>query len=82
MRRLRCSSSAGRALLGEFSPTDADAQEIAEICRRLDGIPLAIELAVPTLQALPLSELRERLEPLVRPADDGPPERPCRDSRR
>jgi predicted ATPase/DNA-binding winged helix-turn-helix (wHTH) protein len=51
-----------RAVLGEFVPGDADAREIMEICRRLDGIPLAIELAAPTLQALTLAELRARLE--------------------
>jgi predicted ATPase/DNA-binding winged helix-turn-helix (wHTH) protein len=51
-----------RAVLGEFLPSDADARTIMEICRRLDGIPLAIELAAPTLQALTLTELRERLE--------------------
>ncbi|MBO1073718.1 ATP-binding protein [Roseomonas marmotae] len=51
-----------RAVLGRFVPGDADAREIMEICRRLDGIPLAIELAAPALQALTLTELRERLE--------------------
>lgn len=51
-----------RAILGDVAPTDVEAREIAGICRRLDGIPLAIELAVPTLQALPLSELRARLD--------------------
>ncbi|KAA2212595.1 ATP-binding protein [Teichococcus oryzae] len=51
-----------RAVLGEFAPGDADAREIMEICRRLDGIPLAIEIAAPALQALTLAELRERLE--------------------
>jgi predicted ATPase/DNA-binding winged helix-turn-helix (wHTH) protein len=50
-----------RAVLGEFAPTDAEARDVVEICRRLDGIPLAIELAAPALQALPLAELRERL---------------------
>jgi predicted ATPase/DNA-binding winged helix-turn-helix (wHTH) protein len=50
-----------RAVVGEFVPGDADAREIMEICRRLDGIPLAIELAAPTLQALTLTELRGRL---------------------
>jgi predicted ATPase/DNA-binding winged helix-turn-helix (wHTH) protein len=51
-----------RAVLGEFVPGDADAREIMEICRKLDGIPLAIELAAPTLQALTLTGLRGRLE--------------------
>ncbi len=31
--------------LGEFSLTDAHAPAVANICRRLDGIPLAIEMA-------------------------------------
>lgn len=51
-----------RAALGDFVPGDADAGEIMRICRRLDGIPLAIELAAPALQAMTLTELRERLE--------------------
>jgi predicted ATPase len=51
-----------RAVLREFAPSDAQAREVMEICRRLDGIPLAIELAVPMLEGLPLPELRERLD--------------------
>src|SRR4029077_8657574 len=50
-----------RAVLGDFAPTDIEARDVIEICRPLDGIPLAIELAIPALQALPLAELRERL---------------------
>jgi predicted ATPase len=50
------------AALGEFVPGDADAGEIMKICQRLDGIPLAIELAAPALQAMTLTELRKRLE--------------------
>jgi predicted ATPase len=33
------------ATSGSFKLVDADAQAIADICRRLDGIPLALELA-------------------------------------
>jgi predicted ATPase/DNA-binding SARP family transcriptional activator len=35
---------------------------ISGICRRLDGLPLAIELAAARLRALPLSTLAERLD--------------------
>jgi predicted ATPase len=38
--------------LGRFSLTDETASVVAEICRRLDGIPLAIELAAPRLKML------------------------------
>ena len=31
--------------LSEFEPTDENAPVVAEICRKLDGIPPAIELA-------------------------------------
>jgi len=39
-----------------------DAGAIAEICRRLDGIPLAIELAASRMQSMTAGEMRDRLD--------------------
>jgi predicted ATPase/class 3 adenylate cyclase len=44
-----------------FSLTDANASIVIEVCRRLDGIPLAIELAAARLRMLPLEQLAARL---------------------
>lgn len=51
---------AGRSNRG-FKLTPAVAPAVAEICRTLDGIPLAIELATSRLNVLSVSELRDRL---------------------
>ena len=39
-----------------------EAAEVVEICRRLDGIPLAIELAASRMAAMTASEVRDRLD--------------------
>jgi predicted ATPase/serine/threonine protein kinase len=50
----------------DFEISHADAQLLARICRRLDGIPLAIELAAVRLRSLSLSELDARLDHQLR----------------
>jgi predicted ATPase len=52
-----------QSIVSDFSlaqPGEADAG--VEICRRLDGIPLAIELAASRMAAMSASEVRDRLD--------------------
>ena len=46
----------------EQGPAVADGPELREVCRRLDGIPLAVELAAGRLRALSPGQLLERLD--------------------
>ena len=49
----------------DFDPA-ASRREVAEICRRLDGVPLAIELAAARSRSLTPAELLERLDDALR----------------
>ncbi len=51
-----------RARLGSFALADADAPLVAEICRRLDGIALAIEIAAGWVDAFGIAGLAARLD--------------------
>ncbi|MFB8270732.1 BTAD domain-containing putative transcriptional regulator [Streptomyces sp. NPDC055955] len=57
-----------------FSPDDATPETraaVLEICRRLDGIPLALELAATRVRALGVGELASRLEDRFRVLTSG-----------
>ena len=45
----------------DFTVTDDNTAAVAEICRRLDGMPLAIELAAARVRALSLAEILDGL---------------------
>ena len=60
-----------------FAVTDGNAADVARLCRRLDGMPLLLELAAARLRVLPLPRIVEWLDDamslLVSPNRDVPP---------
>jgi predicted ATPase/DNA-binding SARP family transcriptional activator len=55
-----------RAAAPVFALSDANADAVREICRRLDGIPLAIELAAARIRVLSPEQIAERLNDAFR----------------
>jgi predicted ATPase/DNA-binding NarL/FixJ family response regulator len=61
-----------------FVLTDEDAAAVAEICRRLDGLPLAIELAAARCRVFSPQALLTRLDYQLAFLNQGPHDRPAR----
>jgi predicted ATPase/class 3 adenylate cyclase len=51
-----------RHVKADFTLTDENARAVVEVCQRLDGVPLAIELAAARVIALSPTELARRLD--------------------
>ena len=68
----------GQAVNPSFDATAGNAPLVADICQRLDGVPLAIELAAARITHLSLPALRERLERRLPLLTGGGRDRPLR----
>lgn len=51
-----------QAVRPDFALSDSNARQVAQICQRLDGIPLAIELAAARMQAFSTGQICQRLD--------------------
>lgn len=61
-----------------FELTNDNADKVAEICRRLDGLPLAIELAAARVRMFPPKALLDQLDNRLATLTGGPRDAPAR----
>lgn len=70
-----------RAAMGDgFAPSPQDLVDMVEICRQLDGVPLALEFAAARVPLLGLGGVRSRLSDRLRLLTRGPRTAPSRHS--
>jgi predicted ATPase len=67
-----------RAAHPDFALTDTNASAVSAICQRLEGLPLAVELAAAQIAHLPLRALLRRLEQCLPLLTGGPRDVPAR----
>jgi predicted ATPase len=75
---VRLFAERARAVAAGFELTSQNIGAVAEICRRLDGLPLAIELAAARVKLLPPQALLARLGDRLSVLNDGPRDLPER----
>ena len=61
----------GIRTLGDFAVNAADVPAVVEICRKLDGLPLAIELAAASLDVVPIHQLALQPSHCLKPPTRG-----------
>lgn len=67
-----------QAVSPDFQITSGNVRTVVELCRDLDGLPLAIELAAPWVRVLPLAELHRRVISCLSLLTGGPRDAPAR----
>ena len=75
---VRLFAERARSVSPRFAVDDGNAGAVAQICHRLDGLPLAIELAAARLKLLSTDELLARLDNRLTLLTGGARDRPAR----